>query len=104
MVQPPADTSIGAAALCHYTWGSIFHDRLQNDTEVWKFDKRFFTARGLALKVCCGKPVQTFHHTNCNLVLEVCVCVRIHSEGADGGKFALMLHMGTLAIMPCVLL
>lgn len=51
MVQPPADHKLGEAALCHYTWGAIFKDTLQNDTEVWKFDKRFYTAKETALKV-----------------------------------------------------
>lgn len=51
MVQPPADHSLGAAALCHYTWGSIFKDSSQGDLEVWKFDKRFYTSPADALKV-----------------------------------------------------
>lgn len=52
MAQPPADHRMGAAALLHYTWGSIFKDKNQNNTEVWKFDKRFFTGQDVALKVC----------------------------------------------------
>eukprot|EP00892_Ulva_mutabilis_P001996 jgi/Ulvmu1/11798/UM080_0009.1 len=51
MVQPPADHSIGAAALLHYTWGSIFKDTRAGGAEVWKFDKRFFTDKAVALKV-----------------------------------------------------
>jgi hypothetical protein len=51
MVQPPADHSLGKAALCHYTWGSIFKDKNDGDREVWKFDKRFYTAQDVALKV-----------------------------------------------------
>lgn len=51
MVQPPADSQLGDAALCHYTWGAIFKDTLQEDKEVWKFDKRFYTAQSDALKV-----------------------------------------------------
>jgi hypothetical protein len=59
MAQPPADHVRGAAALLHYTWGSIFRDRNANDSEVWKFDKRCYTAKDVALKVrlpmadCC---------------------------------------------------
>ena len=51
MVQPPADDALGAAALCHYTWGSIFKDTAQDGLEVWKFDKRFHTSPADALKV-----------------------------------------------------
>lgn len=51
MAQPPADHRIGAGALLHYTWGSIFVDKARNNSEVWKFDKRFFTAPEVALKV-----------------------------------------------------
>lgn len=51
MVQPPADSALGDAAMCHYTWGAIFKDTLQEDKEVWKFDKRFYTAQSDALKV-----------------------------------------------------
>jgi hypothetical protein len=51
MVQPPADHSLGMAALCHYTWGSIFKDKNDSNREVWKFDKRFFTSQTDALKV-----------------------------------------------------
>lgn len=41
MVQPPADKGLGAAALMHYTWGSVITDK--KDKEVWKFDKREYT-------------------------------------------------------------
>jgi hypothetical protein len=53
MAQPPADHQIGNASLLHYTWGSIFKDTLNNDTQVWAFDKRFYTDKKYALKVCC---------------------------------------------------
>jgi hypothetical protein len=57
MAQPPADHVIGSASLLHYTWGAIFKDTKQNDAEVWKFDKRFHTARADALKVCSNSSV-----------------------------------------------
>lgn len=57
MVQPPADHSIGAAALLHYTWGSIFKDTHANNAEVWKFDKRFYTDKAVALKVRFRNPL-----------------------------------------------
>jgi hydroxyproline O-arabinosyltransferase len=57
MVQPPADAELGQAALCHYTWGAIFKDTLQQDKEVWKFDKRFYTAKADALKVLRIHPI-----------------------------------------------
>jgi hydroxyproline O-arabinosyltransferase len=39
--QPPHDHALGAAALFHYTWGTIYK---QAGREIWKFDKRFYTA------------------------------------------------------------
>jgi hydroxyproline O-arabinosyltransferase len=53
MAQPPADHRIGNASLLHYTWGSIIKDTRDNDTQVWAFDKRFYTDRKFALKVRC---------------------------------------------------
>ena len=50
MAQPPADHRRGVAVLLHYTWGSIFVDAKQNDTKVWQFDKRAYTAREHALQ------------------------------------------------------
>jgi hypothetical protein len=49
IAQPPADHGIGDAAMLHYTWGSIFKNA--TGQEVWKFDKRFYTAPELALTV-----------------------------------------------------
>ena len=37
MVQPPADVTLGLAAILHYTWGPIVS---LNGTVLWKFDKR----------------------------------------------------------------
>ena len=40
MVQPPADTDLGAGCLMHYTWSPILSDRAGK--ELWRFDKRSF--------------------------------------------------------------
>ena len=48
IVQPPADTIIGDAAMFHYTWGSIWS---KNGTKIWSFDKRFYTDANLELQV-----------------------------------------------------
>ncbi len=48
MAQPPADHRLGAAAIYHYTWGSIFKE---DGKEVWRFDKRDYTKAEEALKV-----------------------------------------------------
>ena len=40
-IQPPADKTLGAAAMMHYTWGSIIKNN--KDKEVWRFDKREYT-------------------------------------------------------------
>jgi len=48
LAQPPHDLGPGEAAIYHYTWGSIFKE---GDKEVWKFDKREYTAEGDALKL-----------------------------------------------------
>jgi|688.fasta_scaffold02105_22 hypothetical protein len=37
MVQPPADVTLGDAAILHYTWGPRIS---VNGTLVWSFDKR----------------------------------------------------------------
>ena len=48
IAQPPHDTTPGGAAIYHYTWGSIYK---AGESEVWRFDKRDYTAEGDALKV-----------------------------------------------------
>lgn len=88
MVQPPADHSIGVAALLHYTWASIFKDTHAGGAEVWKFDKRFFTDPAHALKVRPPLRLQITRlhasgHTlslrgtpdNVPLVCFVCICL-----------------------------
>ena len=40
MVQPPADTDLGAGCLMHYTWSPILSDA--SGRELWRFDKRSF--------------------------------------------------------------
>lgn len=49
IAQPPADQGIGDAAMFHYTWGTIWKDA--SGSEVWKFDKRFYTDANLELQV-----------------------------------------------------
>lgn len=51
IAQPPHDTATGNASMYHYTWGAIFKE---GGREVWKFDKRFYTAADDALKVCAS--------------------------------------------------
>mmetsp|Transcript_8488 Transcript_8488/g.22730 ORF Transcript_8488/g.22730 Transcript_8488/m.22730 type:complete len:389 (+) Transcript_8488:325-1491(+) len=46
--QPPHDHHAYNASMYHYTWGSIYKE---GGKEVWKFDKRFYTAPVDALKV-----------------------------------------------------
>lgn len=48
LAQPPHDTKVGNASLCHYTWGAIYND---TTGEVWRWEKRDYTAPQLALKV-----------------------------------------------------
>lgn len=48
MVQPPADHRLGEASICHYTWGAIYND---TKGEVWRWEKRDYTAPEHALKV-----------------------------------------------------
>lgn len=49
IVQPPADVVSGDAAMFHYTWGSIW--KSANGTQVWAFDKRFYTDAKFELEV-----------------------------------------------------
>jgi hypothetical protein len=42
---------IGLPVCCGSARGSIIKDDLNNNTEVWKFDKRFYTDPKVALKV-----------------------------------------------------
>jgi hydroxyproline O-arabinosyltransferase len=44
MAQPPADHLPGDAAVLHYTWGSIFHQGGKDGPEIWRFDKRDYSA------------------------------------------------------------
>ena len=39
MVQPPADVTLGEAAILHYTWGPIIS---KDGVQLWKFDKRIY--------------------------------------------------------------
>jgi hypothetical protein len=46
--QPPHDWELGAAALLHYTWGTLFY---KDDKEVWRFEKRDWTSKEHERKV-----------------------------------------------------
>lgn len=54
--QPPHDAGQGAAAMLHYTWGTLYHGA--DGKELWRFDKRDYTAKEHELKACGGKGVQ----------------------------------------------
>lgn len=41
ITQPPADATLGQAAMFHYTWGSVFQNA--SGGKVWEFDKRVYT-------------------------------------------------------------
>uniref|UniRef100_A0A383WBI5 Hydroxyproline O-arabinosyltransferase-like domain-containing protein n=1 Tax=Tetradesmus obliquus TaxID=3088 RepID=A0A383WBI5_TETOB len=48
MAQPPHDWTAGRAAFLHYTWATLYH---QDGKEIWRFDKRDWTAKEHELKV-----------------------------------------------------
>ena len=66
IAQPPADQGIGDAAMFHYTWGTIWKDA--TGSEVWKFDKRFYTDANFELQVLLA--LSTY---DC-LCLGLCAC------------------------------
>ena len=41
ITQPPADATLGQAAMFHYTWGSVFQNA--SGDKFWEFDKRVYT-------------------------------------------------------------
>ena len=45
VAQLPADEAPGAAAMLHYTWGTVFKDA--GGAKVWEFDKRVYTEEKL---------------------------------------------------------
>lgn len=49
--QPPHNWELGEACMLHYTWGTLY---FKNDKEVWRFDKRDWTAKEHELKVGWG--------------------------------------------------
>ncbi|CAI5510231.1 unnamed protein product, partial [Closterium sp. Naga37s-1] len=54
MVQPPADSVLGDAAIIHYTWGYEFKD--EADKVVWRFDKRDYTQPGQVPPILADPP------------------------------------------------
>ncbi|CAI5480400.1 unnamed protein product [Closterium sp. Yama58-4] len=54
MVQPPADSVLGDAAIIHYTWGYEFKD--EADNVVWRFDKRDYTQPGQVPPILADPP------------------------------------------------
>jgi hypothetical protein len=51
--QPPHNFEQGQAAMLHYTWGTLL---FEGGKEVWRFDKRDWTAKEHELKVRSGGP------------------------------------------------
>ena len=45
VAQLPADEAPGAAAMLHYTWGTVFKNA--GGAKVWEFDKRVYTEEKL---------------------------------------------------------
>ncbi len=71
IAQPPADQAIGDAAMFHYTWGTIWKDA--SGSEVWKFDKRFYTDANLELQVGVAAAALSTRERPC---LGLCACCR----------------------------
>ncbi|KAG2496629.1 hypothetical protein HYH03_005450 [Edaphochlamys debaryana] len=52
IAQPPHDLVMGEAAMCHYTWGALYYDDPPTKKhEIWRWEKRDYTSREVALKV-----------------------------------------------------
>lgn len=48
ITQPPADDTLGQAAMTHYTWGTLVNDA--SGKRLWEFDKRTYTAPEIQTK------------------------------------------------------
>lgn len=69
--QPPHDHVLGKAAMFHYTWGVIYK---KGEKDIWKFDKRFYTAADDALKVWAITALQSsWLHPLCLLACSIAV-------------------------------
>ena len=53
IAQPPADASLGEAAMFHYTWGTVFQN--SSGAKLWEFDKRVYTDASIVTLV--GLPL-----------------------------------------------
>lgn len=53
IIQPPFDEQVGDAALCHYTWGALYHEGLPSKgaKQVYRWEKRDFNDIKYVLKV-----------------------------------------------------
>ncbi|KAL6750916.1 hypothetical protein V8C86DRAFT_2795790 [Haematococcus lacustris] len=53
IVQPPFDEGLDRAALCHYTWGALYHEGLpsQGVKPFYKWEKRDYNNMAFVLKV-----------------------------------------------------
>ena len=59
IAQPPADASLGQAAMFHYTWGTVFQN--SSGAKVWEFDKRKYTDASIVTQVWCNAQLQCSH-------------------------------------------
>ena len=59
-MQPPADTSLGGAAMFHYTWGTVFKDSFGR--KIWEFDKRTYTDEIIQRQVSNASTQVYIHH------------------------------------------
>lgn len=67
IAQPPADASLGQAAMFHYTWGTVFQN--SSGAKVWEFDKRKYTDASIVTQVWCNAQLQFSPLTYCMLPL-----------------------------------
>jgi len=51
IAQPPADDSLGKAAMYHYTWGCNLLDPGDSNRVVWEWDKRKYVAPGDSFRI-----------------------------------------------------
>jgi len=72
ITQPPADATLGQAAMFHYTWGSVFQNA--QGEKVWEFDKRVYTDPSIVSTVSCPCC-----HTTC---YQVAICRKVVESGS----------------------
>ncbi len=72
ITQPPADATLGQAAMFHYTWGSVFQNA--QGEKVWEFDKRAYTDPSIVTTVSCPCC-----HTTC---YQAATCRKVVESGS----------------------